>query len=171
MQVHKISWLVILASLMTLASCGGGGGSVSGNVIQGVAATGTPIANAPVFIKDSTGAEPAGQNEAAGVALVTTDANGAYAFPASALQGLKSPFIVRVAGTKVLDSGDDATAILHAVVSSTSGAIANLTPLTEAATILTLGSDTASAFNSPQTTVVNYTAQAAQAANTQLLLR
>jgi len=166
-KIHNSFYFLILTSLMTLASCGGGGGG--GNVIQGVAATGTPIANAPVFIKDSTGAEPAGQNEAAGVALVTTDANGAYAFPGSALQGLKSPFIVRVAGTKVLDSGDDATAILHAVVSSTSGAIANLTPLTEAATILTLGSDTASAFNSPQTTVVNYTAQAAQAANTQLL--
>ena len=169
MKIHNSFYFLILTSLMTLASCGGGGGGGGGNVIQGVAATGTPIANAPVFIKDSTGAEPAGQNEAAGVALVTTDANGAYAFPASALQGLKSPFIVRVAGTKVLDSGDDATAILHAVVSSTSGAIANLTPLTEAATILTLGSDTASAFNSPQTTVVNYTAQAAQAANTQLL--
>jgi len=167
MQIKNFYYFLILASLMTLASCGSGSGS--GNVIQGVAATGTPIANAPVFIKDSTGAQPAGQNEAAGVALVTTDANGAYAFPASALQGLKSPFIVRVAGTKVLDSGDDATAILHAVVSSTSGATANLTPLTEAATILTLGSDTASAFNSPQTTVAKYTAQAAQAANTQLL--
>jgi hypothetical protein len=72
-------------------------------------------------------------------------------------------------GTKVLDSGDDATAILHAVVPSASGVSANLTPLTEAATILTLGTDTASAFQSPQNSVANYTAAAAQSANATLL--
>lgn len=169
MHIHKALNFLAFAGLVTLASCGGGSGSGVANVIKGVAATGAPIANAPVFIKDSTGSEPKGQNEAAGVALVTTDANGAYTFPASALEGLKSPFIVRVAGTKVMDSGDDATAILHAVVDSVTGATANLTPLTEAATILTLGADTSTAFNSPQTTLVNYTASAKQAANTQLV--
>lgn len=170
-------------AVAALISCGGGGGGSSGSgaggggggggsassAISGVAATGAPIANAPVFIKDATGAEPAGQNQAAGVALVTTDENGAYAFPAAALAGLRAPFIVRVAGTKVLDSGDDATAILHAVVASASGATANLTPLTEAATILTLGTDTASAFQTPQDSVAGYTAAAAQSANATLL--
>jgi len=173
MRLHQLFIPLASAVLITLASCGGGGGGggaeETANIIKGVAATGTPIANAPVFLKDSTGAEPAGQNEATGVALVTTDVNGAYAFPASALQGLISPFIVRVAGTKVLDSGDDATAILHAVVASTSGAIANLTPLTEAATILTLGTDTSTAFSSPQTSVAQYTTEAALSANALLL--
>lgn len=163
--------LVLLpAAAAVLVACGGGGGGgTNSSGISGVAATGAPIANAPVFVKDSTGAEPTGQSLATGVALVTTDANGAYAIPSSLLSGLKGPFIVRVAGTKVLDSGDDATAVLHAVVPNASGASANLTPLTEAATILTLGTDTASAFQSPQNSVANYTAAAAQSANTALL--
>jgi hypothetical protein len=165
--------LVLLpAAAAVLVACGGGGGGSGGSPnsgISGVAATGAPIANAPVFIKDSTGAEPAGQNLATGVSLVTTDDNGAYAIPSSLLAGLRGPFIVRVAGTKVLDSGDDATAVLHAVVPSASGVSANLTPLTEAATILTLGTDTASAFQSPQNSVANYTASAAQSANATLL--
>lgn len=163
--------LVLLpAAVAVLVACGGGGGAgpnTSG--ISGVAATGSPIANAPVFVKDSTGAEPTGQSLATGVALVTTDANGAYAIPSSMLNGLRGPFIVRVVGTKVLDSGDDATAVLHAVVPNASGITANLTPLTEAATILTLGADTASAFQSPQNSVANYTATSAQSANTALL--
>lgn len=165
-----IGWLLLPAAAAVLVACGGGGGSsgiTSG--ISGVAATGAPVANAPVFIKDSTGAEPTGQSLANGVALVTTDANGAYAIPPALLTGLRGPFIVRVVGTKVLDSGDDATAILHAVVPSASGVSANLTPLTEAATILTLGTDTASAFQSPQNSVANYTAAAAQSANATLL--
>lgn len=85
------------------------------------------------------------------------------------MKGLQSPFIVRVAGNKVLDSGDDATAILHAVIATTTGARVNLTPLTEAATILTLGTDTASAFAKPQDSVAIYKPQAAQDANQALL--
>lgn len=167
---HIITRLVLSSiAISFLVSCGGGGSaSSSSSTISGIAATGAPIANAPVYLKDAAGVEPVGQNQATGVALVTTDANGAYAFPASALNGLRPPFIVRVAGTKVLDNGDDATAILHAVVPSSTGS-ANLTPLTEAATILTLGTDTATAFASPQSSVANYTAAAAQNANTTLL--
>ena len=157
--------LFVSATAAVLFACGGS----SSSGISGVAATGSPIANAPVFVKDATGAEPTGQNLANGVALVTTDANGAYVIPSSMLSGLTGPFIVRIVGTKVLDSGDDATAVLHAVVPNGNGASANLTPLTEAATILTLGTDTASAFQSPQNSVANYTASAAQSANTALL--
>ena len=163
--------LVLLpAAAAVLVACGGGGGAgpnTSG--ISGVAATGAPIANAPVFVKDSTGAEPTGQSLATGAALVNTDANGAYTIPSSMLNGLRGPFIVRVVGTKVLDSGDDATAVLHAVVPNASGITANLTPLTEAATILTLGTNTASAFDTPQNSVANYTSASAQSANTALL--
>ena len=137
---QKLYFSLVLSAVLT--ACGGGSGSnvvtADTNTIKGVAATGAPIANAPVYIKDSKGAEPKGQSEAEGKALVTTDENGLYAFPDDTLKGLQSPFIVRVAGNKVLDSGDDATAILHAVVATTTGARVNLTPLTEAATILTL---------------------------------
>jgi hypothetical protein len=170
MREIAIRWALVSSLVAILAACGGGGGGTSpSGGISGVAATGAPIANAPIFIKDSTGAEPAGQNQAAGVALVSTDANGAYTIPSSALAGLRGPFIIRVAGSKVLDSGDDASAILHAVVPSSDGVTANLTPLTEAATILTLRTDTATAFQSPQTSVASYTNEAAQNANTALL--
>lgn len=169
MLKQTVKWVLLPAAAAVLVACGGGGGGLETSGISGVAATGAPIANAPVFVKDATGAEPAGQNLESGVALVTTDANGAYAIPSNLLSGLRAPFIVRVVGTKVLDSGDDATAILHAVVPSGSGASANLTPLTEAATILTLGTDTASAFQSPQNSVANYTSSAAQSANATLL--
>lgn len=166
----NLRWVISSAAVAALIACGGGGGGGSASSsISGVAATGAPVANAPVYLKDSTGAEPPGQNEAAGVALVTTDDSGAYAFPESAIRGLQPPFIVRVVGTKVLDSGDDATAILHAVVPSAAGSTANLTPLTEAATILTLGTDTASAFEDPQVAVASYTEAAASNANAALL--
>jgi hypothetical protein len=163
---QKLYFSLVLSAVLT--ACGGSS-NVANNSIKGVAATGAPIANAPVYIKDSTGAEPKGQSEAEGKALVTTDENGLYAFPDDTLKGLQSPFIVRVAGNKVLDSGDDATAILHAVVATTTGARVNLTPLTEAATILTLGTDTASAFAKPQDSVAIYKPQAAQDANQTLL--
>ncbi len=168
---QKLYFSLVLSAVLT--ACGGGSGSnvvtADTNTIKGVAATGAPIANAPVYIKDSKGAEPKGQSEAEGKALVTTDENGLYAFPDDTLKGLQSPFIVRVAGNKVLDSGDDATAILHAVIATTTGARVNLTPLTEAATILTLGTDTASAFAKPQDSVAIYKPQAAQDANQALL--
>lgn len=173
-------WLFLLAGLMfsmVLMSCGGGGATpnvikgATPNVIKGVAATGAPIANAAVFIKDANGKEPTGQDAANSTALVTTDANGNYEFTATMMQGLTSPFIIRVVGTKVLDSGDDAIAILHAVVASTVGATANITPLTEALTILTLGPDTATSFSDPKTALENYTAQAAKTANDSLLAK
>jgi hypothetical protein len=171
MLKKTIGWMLLPAAAAVLVACGGGGGAGDTSGISGVAATGAPIADAPVFIKDSTGAEPTGQNLASGEALATTDENGAYFIPSNLLAGLKGPFIVRVVGSKVLDNGDDATAVLHAVVPSGSGTTANLTPLTEAVTILTLGTNTASAFQSPQSSVANYTASAAQTANTTLLAK
>ena len=161
-------FVVAACAAALLIGCGGG---KSSNVITGVAATGAPIANAKVFIKDANGNEPTGQDAAAGVSPVITDANGNYEFTATMMQGLTSPFIIRVVGTKVLDSGEDATAILHAVVASTVGATANITPLTEALTILTLGPDTVTSFNSPRAALANYTLEAAKTANDNLLAK
>ena len=96
--------LVLLpAAAAVLVACGGGGGgggSASTTVLSGTAATGAPIANAKVYIVDSAGRVPAGQDEAAGTALVTTDANGQYALTNTMLSGLSGPFMVRVVGQR-----------------------------------------------------------------------
>ena len=54
-------------AISALLACGGGGGSGSGGggasptaAITGTAATGAPMANAPVYIKDARGLEPSG---------------------------------------------------------------------------------------------------------------
>lgn len=76
-----ISWMLLPAAAAVLVACGGGGSSggiTEATVLSGTAATGAPIANAKVFVVDSAGRVPAGQDEAAGTALATTDANGQY---------------------------------------------------------------------------------------------
>lgn len=84
--------LVLLpAAAAVLVACGGGGGGGGSGpmatVITGTAATGAPMANAPVFIKDASGKEPEGQNEASGVSVITTDANGEFSISPSCCQG------------------------------------------------------------------------------------
>lgn len=77
-----------------MASCGGGGvgsSSTATNNLSGTAATGIPLANAKVYLTDSKGLTPSGQDEAAGTALVTTDANGQYSFTSSQLAGMTPP--------------------------------------------------------------------------------
>ena len=112
--------LVLLpAAAAVLVACGGGGGGVPGSVatsIMGTAATGAPIANAKVYIVDSLGRTPAGQDESAGTALVTTDANGQYALTSAMLNGLTGPFMVRIVGQMLTESGDMGPAVLHAGV-------------------------------------------------------
>ena len=82
--------LAVIASAV-LSACGGGSGSSPPVAITGTAATGAPMANAPVFIKDARGQEPTGQNEAAGVAVVTTDANGDFTIPPACLTQAMMP--------------------------------------------------------------------------------
>jgi hypothetical protein len=142
--------LVLLpAAAAVLVACGGGGGGVPGSVatsITGTAATGAPIANAKVYIVDSLGRTPAGQDESAGTALVTTDANGQYALTSAMLNGLTGPFMVRIVGQMLTESGDMGPAVLHAVTAGAGATTVNVTPLTEAHAALTLGAQPSLAY-------------------------
>ena len=161
-------------SMAVLVACGGGSNpsntssSFVGS-IAGVAATGAPLAHAPVFLKDKTGAEPKGQNEADGVAIVTTDADGQYRFSETQLAGLIPPFVLKVRGTTVLDNGDDAAAVFHAVTDPDGSAQVNLTQLTEAAAMLSLGADPKEVFQSPSESLPTYTQADGTLANAKLL--
>ncbi len=144
MDNQAIKLLTILtASVLYLSGCGEGINSVTGT-----AATGAPIANAKVYIVDSQGQGPTGQDESKGIALITTDANGKYAVPNSLVLGLKPPFMVRVVGDMVSDTGDKAPAQFHAITASSGFSTVNVTPLTEAHAALTLGAQPAAAFGS-----------------------
>jgi hypothetical protein len=168
--------LVLLpAAAAVLVACGGGGGgggSASTTVLSGTAATGAPIANAKVYIVDSAGRVPAGQDEAAGTALVTTDANGQYALTNTMLSGLNGPFMVRVVGQMLTESGDMGPAVFHAVttgpVTGAGPATVNVTPLTEAHAALTLGAQPALAYGSTSAMQAATTTRLAEA-NTTLL--
>jgi hypothetical protein len=127
------------------------------------------MANAPVFIKDARGQEPAGQSEATGVAVVTTDANGDFTIPPTLLSGLVAPYIVRTTGKVVLDSGDDAAVTLHSLIASNSSGSVNITPLTEAATLLATGQDTNRAFASPSSALTQVTANTMASSNQSLM--
>jgi hypothetical protein len=127
------------------------------------------MANAPVFIKDSRGQEPTGQNEATGVAVVTTDANGDFIIPPALLTGLVAPYIVRTTGKVVLDSGDDAAVTLHSLIAGNASSSVNITPLTEAATLLATGQDTNRAFASPSTALAQVTTSSMASSNQSLM--
>ena len=77
-------------ALLTLASCGGDSGSAStssgsdSNTLQGVAATGAPIANGFVVLKDKSGKSSV---------QVSTDSEGAYSVN---IEGLSTPLLVKV---------------------------------------------------------------------------
>jgi hypothetical protein len=177
------SWcaLVVVLGAVSLASCGGGSSPTAGGPssngggpgpeisIAGVAATGAPLSGAAVFLKDKTGAEPVGQDEANGVAAVTTDGDGNYEFTQAQLAGLTPPFVLKVRGTTVLDNGDDAAAVFHAVVNPSGVAQVNLTQLTEAAAMLSLGADPKEVFQSPTQVLPAYSDAAGAAANATLI--
>ena len=164
------SYLIALFVTTFLSACGGDGGgllSVTSPSITGSAATGAPIVGGKVYVVDSLGNTPVGQNEATGTALATTDANGAYSLTASMLSGLKSPFMIRVSGEMVTDRGDKAPAVFHAVVIGSGAMVANITPLTEAHAALALGAQPVFAYGS-STALTALTASTLDTANTKL---
>lgn len=170
MLKKAMRWMMLPAAAAVLVACGGGGGSgPMVNAITGTAATGAPIANAPVFIKDASGKEPVGQNEASGVSVVTTDANGDFSIQPSVLSGLNAPMIVRTTGKVVLDSGDDAVVTLHSLIGSPQTSKLNITPLTEAATLLATGQASNQAFNNPTSALTQVNATRLQATNQSLV--
>lgn len=138
-QTLRMALLPAAAAVLVACGGGGGGGSASSTVLSGTAATGAPIANAKVYVVDSAGRVPAGQDEAAGTALVTTDANGQYTLTSAMLSGLTGPFMVRVVGQMLTESGEMGPAVLHAVTQGSGASTVNVTPLTEAHAALTLG--------------------------------
>lgn len=55
MRTHLALGILLPVIAAVLVGCGGGSGANTAlNTIRGVAATGAPIANAPVFLKDAT---------------------------------------------------------------------------------------------------------------------
>jgi hypothetical protein len=171
-MLKKAIRLVLMpAAAAVLVACGGGGGVGGSNVatsISGSAATGAPIANAKVYVVDSTGRVPSGQDEAAGTALVTTDANGQYTLTSTMLSGLTGPFMVRVVGQMLTESGDMGPAVFHAVTAGSGATTVNLTPLTEAHAALTLGAQPSLAYGSSSAMQAVTTTRLAEA-NTTLL--
>ena len=96
--------------LVTLISCGGGGGnSNSGNSLSGVAASGAAISGT-IYLKDSAGHE-----------LSTGTADGTYSFP---LSGLTSPFMLKAQWT-----ANNQAQTLYSF--ATKSGTANITPLTQ----------------------------------------
>jgi hypothetical protein len=137
-------------------------------VLSGTAATGAPITNAKVFVIDSAGRVPAGQDEAAGIALVSTDANGQYTLTSAMLKGLTGPFMVRVVGQMLTESGDMGPAVFHAVTEGSGPSTVNVTPLTEAHAALALGAQPSLAYGSTNS-LQNLTSARLTEANTSLV--
>lgn len=143
---RTIKLLLLPVAALVVVACGGGGGSPVATSISGSAATGAPIANAKIYVTDSAGRVPTGQDEAAGTSLVTTDANGQYTLTATMLNGLTGPFMVRVVGQMLTESGDMGPAVFHAVTQGSGASTVNVTPLTEAHAALTLGAQPGLAY-------------------------
>ena len=164
--------LAAVAVAIGIVACGGGddgGGDQmqSAFSFSGTAATGAPIADAKVYIVDSQGRTPTGQNEATSTALVTTDANGRYTIPSSILAGLTPPYMVRVVGQMLTDSGDMGPAVFHAITPTNANATVNITPLTEAHSALALGAQPSLAYASASA-LQSVTASGLADANTKL---
>ena len=168
-----LKFALLPAATAVLVACGGGGGSAgifdntTATALSGTAATGAPIANAKVYVMDSAGKVPTGQDEASGTALVTTDANGKYTLTSSMLSGLTGPFMVRVVGQMLTESGDMGPAVFHAVALGAGTTTVNVTPLTEAHAALSLGTQPALAYGS-STALQSVTAATLSEANTNL---
>lgn len=139
----KISAVLIPIAVTSLfAGCGGGSGGGSGSIapatINGVAATGAPVANAEVSLKCVSGDTS-----------TTTSASGAWSVSTS---GLVLPCVLRVQTS----TGQ----VLHSFVSGPG--TTDITPFTELVTAALAGStDTESFFNS-------FSAATASAASSQL---
>ncbi|MFZ3220950.1 MAG: hypothetical protein WA174_13005, partial [Rhodoferax sp.] len=120
----KLVMALTSATVLALAGCGGGGGgsSSSGSSptinLNGVAATGAPMANVSIKLTDALGASK----------TATTDAAGNYTMDVS---GMTAPFVVVASGM----AGDGTETLVSVVASQpTAGqtVVANVTPLTNA---------------------------------------
>ena len=156
-MLKKTMRLMLLPTVASvLIACGGGSVGIN---LSGTAATGAPIANAKVYVVDSLGRTPTGQDESSSVALATTDENGQYVLTSTMLNGLTGPFMVRVVGQMLTESGDMGPAVLHAVTQGSGSSTVNVTPLTEAHAALTLGAQPSLAYGT-STALQNVTAAA-----------
>ena len=174
MKFNNITCTIVFLAA-SLAGCGGGSGGGSGGgggiaavSLSGTAATGAPTANAKVYVVDSAGKTPTGQDESTGTALVTTDANGQYTQTSTMLSGLTGPFMVRVVGQMLTESGDMGPAVFHAVTQGSGASTVNVTPLTEAHAALALGAQPALAYGTSNA-LQNVTSARLTEANTSLV--
>ena len=108
--------LILLASILSLSACGGGGSStpdpLGGPVtVTGVAATGAPLSGATISIFDATGAELTG-------AAATVASDGTYTTTIPA--GAKAPFVLQA---------DNGTEKWVSVLADVSSPKANITPI------------------------------------------
>ncbi len=136
---------------MSLTACGGGGGGGSGSSgnppaatgsLNGVAATGAPLANATVTVTDSAGKTCTG----------TTQNDGSYRIDLA--QCSSAPYLIKAVG-----SAADGTSVAVSSVAVQSG-VANITPLTDLISRRVLG--TALDKSKLGSTVTPTTVQAAQ---------
>ena len=170
MKFNNITCTIVFLAA-SLAGCGGGsggGGGIAAVSLSGTAATGAPTANAKVYVVDSAGKTPTGQDESTGTALVTTDANGQYTLTSTMLSGLTGPFMVRVVGQMLTESGDMGPAVFHAVTQGSGASTVNVTPLTEAHAALALGAQPALAYGTSNA-LQNVTSARLTEANTSLV--
>jgi hypothetical protein len=93
--------------VVSLISCGGGGGGETPSTLSGTVATGKPLAYVPVYLKDSQG----------NIRSTITDANGKFSFDTT---GLTPPFYLRTQGFGLFSYTDQ------------NSGIANITPLSTA---------------------------------------
>lgn len=171
MWKSAIQRVLLLSVAAVVTACGGGGGTPVAvtQSLSGAVATGAPLKNAVIFVKDVNGKEPAGQNEAAGVPITTTNEQGAYSLDGAALAGLNAPLIIRAIGKSVSDQGDDIVVTLHSIATMTaSNNNLNITPLTEAGSMLALGKSPSAAF-AESGALTNVTAEVLTSSNTQLV--
>lgn len=159
-----MSWAAIAVAL-TVAGCGGGGGGGDGSAttatnatIQGVVATGSPMANAAVTLTDTSGA----------TLTATADASGAYSFSLD-----PSKFVAPYALVAVDPSGAAENQVSIALTTPALGATTtvNITPLTTAIVAGSIDSGNPADLSSPSVlrAVKAADVQAAQAAIRQSL--
>jgi hypothetical protein len=84
------------------------------------------------------------------------------------LNGLTGPFMVRVVGQMLTESGEMGPAVLHAVTQGSGASTVNVTPLTEAHAALTLGAQPALAYGT-NNALQNVTATRLTEANASLV--
>ena len=131
--------LAALIVSIALIGCGGGGASGSSSAtpltLNGIAATGAPIANAVITVLDATGTSKS----------TTADASGNYTLDVT---GLTRPFLITASGN-VGDEQVNLSSVVSTTASSASTVVANINPLTHAvASSISASSDPTGLANS-----------------------